>query len=109
MFESSAPKRSSPRPFTLPQAVLKSFYKAYTHAPDEYMGTVSFFATFLPYLKALLTAELFFHQYKCTFKSNPTSYTVNDGALNFTGIHLPPLGVKFPVWNHHGKVNSNDI
>ena len=63
MFESPA-KRSRPSPFVLSQAVPKRFLKAYTHAPDEKMGTVSFFARIFPALVALLTSELCFHQYK---------------------------------------------
>ena len=38
--------------------------KAFTHVPDEEMGTVSFFGRIFPALVALLTGELSFHQYK---------------------------------------------
>ena len=38
--------------------------KAYTHAPEEEMGTVSLFGRIFPALVALLTGELCFHQYK---------------------------------------------
>ena len=65
MFEPPA-KRSRPLPFRLSQTVPKGFLKAYTHAPDEKMDTLSFFATILPALLALLTSELCFHQYKAT-------------------------------------------
>ena len=65
MFESLA-KRSRPSPFVLSQAVPKRFLKAYTHVPDEKMGTVSFFARIFPALLALLTGELCFQQYKAT-------------------------------------------
>ena len=63
MFESPA-KRSRPSPFVLSQAVPKRFMKAYTHAPEEEMGTVSLFGRIFPALVALLTGELCFHQYK---------------------------------------------
>ena len=63
MFE-SPPKRSRSSPFVLSQAVPKRFLKAYTHIPEEEMGTVSFFARIFPALVALLTGELSFHQYK---------------------------------------------
>ena len=65
MFEPPA-KRSCPSPFRLSQAVPKSFLKGYTHTPEKEMGTVSFFATILPALVALLVEELCFHQYKAT-------------------------------------------
>ena len=65
MFESPA-KRSRPSPFVLSQAVPKRFLKAYTHVPDEKMGTVPFFARIFPALLALLTGELCFQQYKAT-------------------------------------------
>ena len=63
MFEPPA-KRSRPSPFRLSQTVPKRFLKAYTHTPDEEMGTVSFFTRIFPALLALLTGELCFHQYK---------------------------------------------
>ena len=63
MFEPPS-KRSCPSPFRLSQAVPKRFLKAYTHVPDEEMGTVSFLARIFPALVALLTGELSFHQYK---------------------------------------------
>ena len=63
MFESPA-KRSRPSPFVLSQAVPKRFLKAFTHAPEKAMGTVSFFGRIFPALVALLTSELCFHQYK---------------------------------------------
>ena len=63
MFEPPA-KRSRPSPFQISQAVPKRFLKAYTHVPDEKMGTVSFFARIFPALVALLTGELSLHQYK---------------------------------------------
>ena len=63
MFEPPA-KRSRPSPLVLSQTVPKGFMKAYTHAPDEEMDTVSFFARIFPALVALLTGELSFHQYK---------------------------------------------
>ena len=65
MFD-SPPKRSRPSPFQLSQAVPKGFMKAYTHAPDEKMGTVSFFARIFPALVALLAGELCFHNFKAT-------------------------------------------
>ena len=65
IFE-SPPKRSRPSPFVLSQAVPKRFMKAYTHVPDEKMGTVSFFARIFPALVALLTSELCFHKFKAT-------------------------------------------
>ena len=65
IFE-SPPKRSRPSPFVLSQAVPKRFMKAYTHVPDEKMGTVSFFARIFPALVALLTGELSFHKFKAT-------------------------------------------
>ena len=65
MFESPA-KRSRPSPFVLSQAVPKRFLKAFTHAPDEKMGTVSFFGRIFPALVALLTSELCFHKFKAT-------------------------------------------
>ena len=65
MFEPPA-KRSRPSPFRLAQTVPKRFLKAYTHAPDEKMGTVSFFARIFPALLALLTGELCFHRFKAT-------------------------------------------
>ena len=61
MFESPA-KRSRPSPFVLSQAVPKRFLKAYTHTPEEEMGTVSLFGRIFPALVALLTGELSFHQ-----------------------------------------------
>ena len=63
MFEPPA-KRSRPSPFQLSQAVPKRYVKAYTHIPEEEMGTLSFFARIFPALLALLTSELGFHQYK---------------------------------------------
>ena len=63
MFEPPA-KRSRPSLFQISQAVPKRFLKAYTHVPDEKMGTVSFFARIFPALVALLTGELSLHQYK---------------------------------------------
>ena len=63
MFEPPA-KRSRPSPFQLSQAVPKRFLKAYTHIPEEEMGTVSLFGRIFPALVALLTGELSFHQYK---------------------------------------------
>ena len=65
IFESPA-KRSRPSPFVLSQAVPKRFLKAFTHVPDEKMGTVSFLGWIFPALVALLTGELCFHQYKAT-------------------------------------------
>ena len=65
MFESPA-KRSRPSPFVLSQAVPKRFLKAYTHAPEEEMGTVSLFGRIFPALVALLTSELCFHKFKAT-------------------------------------------
>ena len=59
IFESPA-KRSRPSPFVLSQAVPKRFLKAFTHVPDEKMGTVSFFGRIFPALVALLTGELCF-------------------------------------------------
>ena len=49
MFESPA-KRSRPSPFVLSQAVPKRFLKAFTHAPEKAMGTVSFFGRIFPAL-----------------------------------------------------------
>ena len=63
MFE-SPPKRSRPSPFVLSQAVPKRFLKAYTHTPEEEMGTVSLFGRIFPALVALLTGELSFHKFK---------------------------------------------
>ena len=66
MFDPPA-KRSRPSPFRLSQTVPKGFMKGYTHTPElGEMGTVSFFATILPALVALLTSELCFHQCKAT-------------------------------------------
>ena len=83
MFESPA-KRSRPSPFVLSQTVPKGFMKAYTHAPDEKMGTVSFFARIFPALVALLTGELCFHNFKATIvmkvemtKTNPDGKSKN--------------------------------
>ena len=66
MFEPPA-KRSRPSPFQLSQMVPKRFLKGYTHTPEEEMGTVSFFATLLPALVALLAAEFVFS----SVQSNP--------------------------------------
>ena len=65
MFEPPA-KRSRPSPFQISQAVPKRFLKAYTHVPDEKMGTVSLFGRIFPALVALLTSELCFHKFKAT-------------------------------------------
>ena len=102
MFE-SPPKRSRPSPFQLSQAVPKRFLKAYTHVPDEEMGTVSFFARIFPALVALLTGELSFHQYKVSLVLK-VEMTKGDGK---TKVQQPYFSSKpYTILSQHDIENA---